>query len=772
MARIFTDDPADIVRFGIPIAKVEEGSDGSVFVWGKATSASLDRDDQIIDPVFAEKSLKDWFDSGANVRVMHSTNLYPAGKGVQLVHADDGEWLKAEISEPTAARLVRKGVLQAYSVGIRRPELAPDVLAKNGRVVGGETVEVSLVDRPANATCGVMIAKMLGGDDTPTVELTYDMLGELPVAEEAPITVKPSDVAALLAKMGKISGAVVAEVEKGELSSGARKELDDSDFAYIDSKGGRHLPVNDEGHIRSALGRFNQTHFESSEAKKKAAHKVIAAAHKHGIDVDDESAVAQAAKVVEADVTKTEDITKTDVADEKVTVGLKELETLVRSIMADQAKDSDATTHSADVLVDEDLRRIAEEAARAVADQAADVATDKVTAPETTKAVEPEPTVKPVFTPIEGSSYALRRLHDVVCAAYDWAGVEQAHPILKSSTLATVVHGAADILRPAVAEAMAPQMLAKGATLAPLAAAFEAAAALSTAADVDIVKARVELAGAFKALYPGAPSLSPLNTGSSGHTPDAKQFCRPLITAGRAKAVAGGEGPRIPPVSHDVEAHDFDRGMLTEGHAADSPQNHDRANPVAGHGHIEPTGTVPGEKAADAELTKTISLLAQLHDGLARVHPHLCPMDMNQPAVAAQIPASTPTEPEVTKGLDPEMVKATVATLVTDQLQHHLAVQAQKFAEETTEIQKRHDAEIAELRNQFNEMAAAPDPRQSIFRSMSGLEQFLPELTKRAQEPPAEAKADRIKAVAGWLNSPDPSKREAARAELHRLMGE
>ena len=70
-----------------------------------------------------------------------------------------------------------------------------------------------------------------------------------------------------------------------KLTSQQRGNLSDSDFAYIDSKGGRHLPIHDETHVRNALARFNQTHFESSSAKATARRKIRAAARKFGIKV-------------------------------------------------------------------------------------------------------------------------------------------------------------------------------------------------------------------------------------------------------------------------------------------------------------------------------------------------------------------------------------------------------------------------------------------------------------------------------------------------------
>lgn len=222
MAQLFTDDP-NLARVSIPITKFEEAEDGAIYVYGKATDATLDRDDQIIDPKFAAKSLADWFESGANVRVMHSPALYPAGKGVELISGDDGQYLKSRIVEPTAIKLVKEKVLSAYSVGISHPQVIGDTIAKRGRVVGGETVEVSLVDRPSNPSCGVMLAKMASGE----VQLTeQDFVGDEPTITLGENTFTPADFASLLVKLGKAEGAKPAETEPDETDKVAETDLD------------------------------------------------------------------------------------------------------------------------------------------------------------------------------------------------------------------------------------------------------------------------------------------------------------------------------------------------------------------------------------------------------------------------------------------------------------------------------------------------------------------------------------------------------------------
>ncbi len=83
-----------------------------------------------------------------------------------------------------------------------------------------------------------------------------------------------------------IDGLGKETVEKAKLKAKERNALPDSAFAYIDSHGGRHLPVQDAAHVRNALARFDQTHFESAEAKAKAHRKIVARAKELGVEVE------------------------------------------------------------------------------------------------------------------------------------------------------------------------------------------------------------------------------------------------------------------------------------------------------------------------------------------------------------------------------------------------------------------------------------------------------------------------------------------------------
>ena len=81
-----------------------------------------------------------------------------------------------------------------------------------------------------------------------------------------------------------------------ELDAQDRDNLRSNQFAYVDKDGGEHLPINDASHVRNAMARFNQTDFESKTAKEEARRKILAAAKRYDIDVDEDANVAKSAR--------------------------------------------------------------------------------------------------------------------------------------------------------------------------------------------------------------------------------------------------------------------------------------------------------------------------------------------------------------------------------------------------------------------------------------------------------------------------------------------
>jgi hypothetical protein len=89
-----------------------------------------------------------------------------------------------------------------------------------------------------------------------------------------------------------------------ELSTRSREKLRSTQFAYLDRTGGEHLPINDAPHVRNAMARWNQTSFESLEAKERARKNIIAAARRFGVEVDPDSTVAHPVHSLRAASTK------------------------------------------------------------------------------------------------------------------------------------------------------------------------------------------------------------------------------------------------------------------------------------------------------------------------------------------------------------------------------------------------------------------------------------------------------------------------------------
>jgi hypothetical protein len=78
-----------------------------------------------------------------------------------------------------------------------------------------------------------------------------------------------------------------------ELTTRARDRLRSTQFAYVDRKGGEHLPIHDASHVRNAMARWNQTEFESEAAKERARRKIVAAAERLDIEVSPDDKISK-----------------------------------------------------------------------------------------------------------------------------------------------------------------------------------------------------------------------------------------------------------------------------------------------------------------------------------------------------------------------------------------------------------------------------------------------------------------------------------------------
>ena len=73
-------------------------------------------------------------------------------------------------------------------------------------------------------------------------------------------------------------------------------KLNNQEYAWIEENGERHLPINDEAHVRNAIARFGQTQFDEPGAKEEAARRIVEAAKRYNIQVSSSDDVAKAAR--------------------------------------------------------------------------------------------------------------------------------------------------------------------------------------------------------------------------------------------------------------------------------------------------------------------------------------------------------------------------------------------------------------------------------------------------------------------------------------------
>ena len=175
------------------ITKSEKQADGTLKVYGKATDDSLDIDSQICDPTWLKDAMPDWFVSGGNIREQHSN--IAAGVATDYEEKADGHYITALVVDPVSVKKVETGVLKGFSIGIRGPRVVRDTKAANGRIVDGQIVEVSLVDRPANPNAKLMLAKAAES-------------GELMAVEQKGI---PTPAEAFASKSGDVETPVIEE---------------------------------------------------------------------------------------------------------------------------------------------------------------------------------------------------------------------------------------------------------------------------------------------------------------------------------------------------------------------------------------------------------------------------------------------------------------------------------------------------------------------------------------------------------------------------------
>lgn len=138
----------DLTRVFVPVTvKSDPGNPGVRIVSGLATDPTLDSDRQICDPNWLEKAMP-VYERWGNIREMHQP--IAAGVATSIIQEGDAFYVTSKIIDQGTCAKLDAGVLKGYSIGIAHPQVIRDTKAIGGRIVGGEIIEISLVDRPAN----------------------------------------------------------------------------------------------------------------------------------------------------------------------------------------------------------------------------------------------------------------------------------------------------------------------------------------------------------------------------------------------------------------------------------------------------------------------------------------------------------------------------------------------------------------------------------------------------------------------------------------------
>lgn len=736
MAKLLTDD---LTYVSFPITKFEEDADGNLVVEGVVTDGTVDSDRQRVLPEFSAKALADWMDSGPNVRVMHSSSLYPAGRGLKVELGENAHRLRALVVEETAKKLVRNKVLRAYSVGIANPVIAHDPTgqAPGGLITGGTLAEVSLVDRPANKNCQLVLAKSADND----VPWTYGDLEALlakaerdsddhstvidpsdpgdPDDDSAPGSSAdeddrpdtdnsddPDDDDAVKAYTAAVVLHKAAQPQRGDVPLNgtaylqkaaewqkwaalgddegldgtpvgfdrwlAKRDFDPNVGGGVDrdkmpaadfvDQEGRRFPIHSPGDVSDAVSSYGRA--DPKIPFKSFKRRLMAIANRKGPEYVAALPASWTGKL--ADVTKDITLTSPDPAG-LVPYNLQGAEENVAT--ADLAKgnknckgcgknyDADSKIRNCEacgkklpkpkgymtVAVEKSRaegRDLPPDVAEAGEHREPDGADVEALEHDAGLPTDPDDEVlkgrkkgkKPAFPgaakpfgkdkaddePDEDDamatkSYTAQRMHDALCAAYDWSQVVDAYPALKSAGLA----GALD---PAWFQTAAAAALGKGDMPA-----VGELAACHQSADT-IVKGLVEpalLADAHAQVHKSFSDMYPTEHIAPGHgnvTPG--QFQRPYISAGHAPLNAShGVTPEIPPSSHTINPGQFDRPLITAGHEAASPGDQAGNNP---------TGSVAtgSSRQLYAAATKAAaeSAMKAMHDRLVAAGPDMCPM--------------------------------------------------------------------------------------------------------------------------------------------------
>jgi hypothetical protein len=294
----------------MPLAKMEEQSDGTLNVFGIVTAEQPDLDQEVCDyegtkPLYQAKvatmfkltsSVAGMEPSIMPMREMHQLKAIGAGRTIEFDDTTKTIRMGFNVVDPDAIVKFKKGVLIGFSQGgAYIGEKIPDPVHKGCMRYIADPAEISGVDSPCLPAA--LVESMKGR----TVTLTK-AAGSV---EEVPLVIPPA-MDLRFAKLERQLAGVFELLKEKKTKTVDGAELTADCFAYVgdpEDVSTWKLPIKFPGddektksHIRNALARFEQTEGMSADEKAKAKKKIMAAAKEHGIEVSeaDKAAISRA----------------------------------------------------------------------------------------------------------------------------------------------------------------------------------------------------------------------------------------------------------------------------------------------------------------------------------------------------------------------------------------------------------------------------------------------------------------------------------------------
>lgn len=152
------------------LSKTEVQDDGTIKVFGIASTESVDADGEIIKATAIEAALPDFMKYGGTGALREMHQLVAAGT-VKAEVIDGVTHVEAHVVDAGTVKKVQAGVLKGFSVGGKVTSRDPDM---KKTITGVKLVEISLVDRPNCPDAVVTCYKVEGdaeeeGEETPPV---------------------------------------------------------------------------------------------------------------------------------------------------------------------------------------------------------------------------------------------------------------------------------------------------------------------------------------------------------------------------------------------------------------------------------------------------------------------------------------------------------------------------------------------------------------------------------------------------------------------------